>query len=265
MNGLSRQETTILAQLSAYGKNIFSTEDVLALKQTSPQSVWSVLSRLSHKGWIRRLRRSTYMIVPLEAGVNRAWAEDSFKLAHKLFSPCYVAYRSALSYWQLTEQVPNITTVAVLRRQKLPQSPAIRRQFRLVSLAPHKFFGFTAVWRDNVKVNISDVEKTILDCLEKPRYAGGMDQALHALLQARKDGFDIEKLETYLQQFRNNTLLKRVGFLLDYLGALDHERKKKWQSKLNTNIALLDPLGASGGKISSEWRLRINMDIENEL
>ncbi len=265
MIGLSKKETSILAQLSAMGKSIFSLQDVLALELGNRQKVWSLLSRLANKGWIRRLRRSTYMIVPLEAGIQQTWAEDSFKLAHKLFSPCYIGYRSALSYWQLTEQIPAVTTIAVLKQRKLPQSPAVRRQFRLVRLTPYKFFGFVAIWRDSLKVNISDVEKTILDCLEKPQYAGGIDQAIQALSHVRKDRLDLDKLDTYLQNFRNNTLLKRTGFLLDFLGALDNERKKAWQNRLNTNIGVLDPLGSPEGSICSEWRIRINMDIQKEL
>ena len=265
MYGLSKQESTILAQLSAAGKTIFSLSDVAALKIGSMQSVWSILSRLTGKGWIRRLRRATYMIVPLEAGVNQAWAEDSFKLAQELFSPCYIAYRSALSHWQLTDQVPAMTTVAVPKPMKLPQLATIRRQFRLVRLAPYKFFGFTVVWRDQVKVNISDVEKTILDCLEKPQYAGGLDQAIQALLQARKNRFDLDKLDGYLQKMRNNTLRKRLGFVLDHIGALDRATKKNWQTRLNTNIALLDPLGPAEGKLCSEWRIRVNMDIAGEM
>lgn len=264
MIGLSKQEAAILAQLSAKGRTIFSTQEVLAIKTSSKQSAWSILSRLVNKGWIRRLRRSTYMIVPLEAGLDRSWAEDSFKLAHELFSPCYIAYRSALSHWQLTEQIPAVTTVAVCKQRKLPQQPPIRRQFRLVSLAPHKFFGFTAVWRDHLKVNISDIEKTILDCLEKPQYAGGIDQAIQALLQARQTRLDLDKLDAYLLKFRNNSLLKRTGFLLDYIGALNVEHKRVWLEKLNTNIALLDPLGAAMGEICREWRIRINLDIQNE-
>ena len=265
MYGLSKQETAILAQLSAAGKTIFSLPDVAALKIGSQQSVWSVLSRLANKGWIRRLRRATYMIVPLEAGVNQAWAEDSFKLAQELFSPCYMAYRSALSHWQLTDQVPAMTTVAVSKQTKLPQLSAIRRQFRLVRLAPYKFFGFTTIWRDQVKVNISDVEKTVLDCLEKPQYAGGLDQAIQALLQARRNRFDLDKLDGYLQKMRNNTLRKRLGFVLDHFGALDHPTKKNWQARLNTNIALLDPLCSAEGKLCSEWRIRVNMDIASEM
>lgn len=265
MNGLSKQETAVLAQLSAAGKTIFTLADVVALKIGSKQSVWSVLSRLTNKGWIRRLRRATYMIVPLEAGVNQAWAEDSFKLAQELFSPCYIAYRSALSHWQLTDQVPAMTTIAVPKQTKLPQLAAIRRQFRLVRLAPYKFFGFTAVWRDHVKVNISDVEKTILDCLEKPQYAGGLDQAIQALLQAQKDRFDLDKLDGYLQKMRNNTLRKRLGFILDQVGAFDQATKKSWQAGLNTNIAWLDPLGPAEGQLCSEWRIRVNMDIASEL
>jgi predicted transcriptional regulator of viral defense system len=182
-----------------------------------------------------------------------------------LFSPCYIAYRSALSYWQLTDQVPSVTTVVVPKQQKLPQQSSIRQQFRLVTLAPYKFFGYATIWRDNLRVNISDVEKTILDCLEKPQYAGGIDQAIHALLQAWKERLSFDKLDVYLQKFRNNTLLKRTGFLLDFMGALDSERKKDWQAMLNTNIALLDPLAEPRGRLCSEWRIRINMDVENEL
>ena len=58
-----------------------------------------------------RIEKGKYLIVPLEAGPERIWTEDAHVIAGHLVSPAMVSHRSALGYWNLTEQVPRVTYV----------------------------------------------------------------------------------------------------------------------------------------------------------
>ncbi len=70
INGLSTQQAEFLSHLAASGKNIFSTQQAQAYWGSSAYAA-NVLSRLVRKGWLQRLERGVYMLLPLAAGPER--------------------------------------------------------------------------------------------------------------------------------------------------------------------------------------------------
>ena len=79
----------LVRSLSAAGQQVFTTGD--ARKYLSEDAaLWLPLTRLQKAGWIKRLERGVYLIVPLEAGVERQWAEDAFVVAYSLAQPAAV-------------------------------------------------------------------------------------------------------------------------------------------------------------------------------
>lgn len=72
----------------------------------SPRVTTLRLSRLAAAGWLRRVWRGLYLVLPLEAQSDRAiTVEDPWILADELFSPCYIGGWSAAQHWGLTEQI----------------------------------------------------------------------------------------------------------------------------------------------------------------
>jgi len=108
---LSDAEASLLTTLAARGEEVFTTEDAYEeLGKGRPTR--DLLDRLVEKGWLARIEKGKYLIVPLEAGPDRTWSEDAHVLAGHLVTPSMVAYWSALNDWNFTEQVPRITYVA---------------------------------------------------------------------------------------------------------------------------------------------------------
>jgi predicted transcriptional regulator of viral defense system len=70
----SLQEAEFLSRLAAEGKDIFSIDEAQAYWPT-PANTANVLSRLVRKGWLQRLDRGVYMLLPLAAGPERTWTE----------------------------------------------------------------------------------------------------------------------------------------------------------------------------------------------
>ena len=77
---------------------------------------FTLTARLVDKGWLERIEKGKYLIVPLEAGPDRTWTEDAHVIAGHLVSPSMVSHWSALNYWNLTEQVPRVTYVQTTAR-----------------------------------------------------------------------------------------------------------------------------------------------------
>ncbi len=75
-----------------------------------------MLGRLEQGGWLRRIERGLYMLIPLESGPDRTWTQDSLVIGTRLAEPSAVSYWSAFRYWNLTEQLPHIVFILTPRR-----------------------------------------------------------------------------------------------------------------------------------------------------
>ena len=50
------------------------------------------------------------------------------------------------------------------------------KEYRLVLQPPHKFFGATEVDAYGSRVQMAEPEKAVLDCLDRPQYAGDIPE-----------------------------------------------------------------------------------------
>ena len=95
---LSDAEASFLTTLAASGKQIFVTNDGYDVLGKG-KATRDALARLVDKGWLERIEKGKYLIVPLEAGPDRTWTEDAHVIAGHLVSPSMVSHWSALNYW----------------------------------------------------------------------------------------------------------------------------------------------------------------------
>ena len=176
----------------------------------------TLTARLVDKGWLERIEKGKYLIVPLEAGPDRTWTEDAHVIAGHLVSPGMVSHWSALNYWNLTEQVPRVTYVQTTARKENRRPRVLGMQFRIVRVKPRKFFGSHGYRAGEWPVEVTDRGKTIVDCLDRPDLSGGLDQVGKALLAG--DGyFDWDRTTMYLRRFGSGAVVKRLGFLVETL------------------------------------------------
>ena len=263
VTSLSKIESTLLSTLSAEGKNIFTVDDASAVIGKGRTEIRNILSTLSNKSWIDRIERGKYLIVPLEAGIERKWSEDPFIIASHLVAPYTISYWSALSYWNLTEQMPRTVFVASTHRKFTGQKKIAGIPFRFITLSPEKFFGMKMIWINNKKVNITDPEKTIVDCLDHPEYCGGIAEAVKGIWNGIKDkNIDLKKVTGYAARINNKAVFKRLGYLCEVLG-IKTEQSDIWQNNISEGYSLLDPTLPDKGNYLKKWRLRCNIDEYN--
>jgi len=264
---LSDAEASFLTTLAARGKEIFTTEDAYE-ELGEGKATRDALDRLVEKGWLERIEKGKYLIVPLEAGPDRTWSEDAHVLAGHLVSPSMVAYWSALNYWNLTEQVPRITYVQTTARKENRRPTVLGMKFRIVRVKPDKFFGGHSYRAGDSPVQVTDREKTIIDCLDRPDLSGGVAEVAKAL-DAGDGDFDWTRLTEYLGQFGSGAVVKRLGFLVEAL-ELTHppssQLLQEWTQLLTAGISKLDPSSPrEPHRIVTRWRVEVNLPEEGLL
>lgn len=261
---LSTTESSLLSQMAEMGKNIFTLKDITEF-DIPYRNAKLIASRLIRKGWLTPLSRGTYLIVPLEAGVEGRYSEHEFVIASHLIKPYYIGYWSALQYHGLTEQVP-VTVFVVTTRHVIDRSRVILdSRYRFVTVAEKKFFGFGRVLVANSAVNVSDKTKTIADCLDHPEYCGGISEAAKALWVAR-DVVSVDGIVDYGFRMGNSAILKRLGYLAELLGVeMPENVLDRVRGKIRKGYSLLDPLGKKEGRHSTRWGLIVNVPEESIL
>jgi len=260
---LSKAESLLLSSLAEEGKKIFTLSDVTNKLGNSYDNAKVIVNRLVKKKWLVQLAKGKYLIVPLEAGVRGEYTEHEFVIASYLVEQYYIGYWTALNYHGFTEQVP--MTVFVVTTKRLRDRTILDIRYRFVSLNKRKFFGFEAEPISNNKVNISDKEKTLADCLDHPEYCGGISEAVKSLWNAREE-ISIEKLVNYSVKMGNSAILKRLGFLVELL-KIDISKKvmEKIRLHLKKGYVVLDPLERAHGNYSTRWALVINVSEDRLL
>lgn len=243
----------ILRKLSQLG--VFSVKDAVEVTGLKEIEVRRILPKLRKLGFLEKIEKGKYFILPVtDVTLNE------FIVADLLVKPSAVAYWSALSFHEFTEQIPHIIYVQTTARKKKSELEILGIRYKIVRVKPNKFFGFQDVWIESYlgrfRINVTDREKTIIDCLDKPKYCGGIAEVIKAL---ETRNYDVKKLSEYAIRLGNSAVIRRLGYLCDCLNI-----KIELPSIKTRNYILLDPTLPKRGRVASKWRIMDNVGVLDE-
>lgn len=255
---LGRAEARFLAKVGSRPTfSIANAREVLGHKAEDPTRQF--LEKLQQKGWIRRIRRGRFAVIPLSSGEDRSPQLHEFVVAMELVSPAAIAYWSALNHHGMSEQLPRTVFVATNHPVRRPPKQALGVSYKIVSLRPAKFFGVVKDWIDEQPFQVTDKEKTIIDGLDLPQYVGGVDEIAKALM-ANWSALNEERLRSYAGRIGNSTVGKRLGFLMEALG-LGDPQALRGALRIAPGFSPLDPTLAKRGKYNRRWGLLVNVQV----
>ncbi len=253
--GLSKKESLLLSRLAGEGERIIEIEDIEKTLDENYDNAKKIASDLKKKGWLDRIQRGKYMIVPLEAGESGKSTEHEFLIASELVSSYYIGFLSALNFHGLTDQTPMSVFVATTKRARDRTIHDIPYHF--VTLREEKFFGTKEYSVGRKTVKISDPEKTLVDCLDHIEYSGGIEEVANGL---KEETLDLDKLVKYVLRVGNGAAIKRLHYLLNLLRReIPEDLERRLKENYSRSYSLLDSTGPAEGKYKSEWMLRINI------
>jgi len=256
---LGQTEALFLAKVGSRATfSIANAREGLGHKPEDPTRQF--LEKLQTKGWIKRIRRGRFAVIPLSSGENRTPQLHEFVVAMELVSPAAIAYWSALNHHGMTEQLPRTVFVATNHPVRRPPKQVLGVNYKIVSLKSAKFFGVAKDWIDEQPFQVTDKEKTIVDGLDLPQYVGGVDEIAKALA-GNWSALNEARLHNYAAKIGNSAVAKRLGFLMETLALGNPEALRK-AAAIAPGFSSLDPTLPKRGKHNRRWGLLINLEIK---
>jgi predicted transcriptional regulator of viral defense system len=260
---LGPREAEFLATMAGAGRDVFASKEAERFWGTGPVTR-NALSRLESKGWLERLERGKYMLVPLEAGVTREWSEDPLVVGSFLAPSGAAAYWTAVRHWGWTTQLARTQFFITAKRRANPHPTILGVPYKFVTMRPSRIFGIAEEWAGGLRVRVTDRERTLVDVLDRPDLAGGIAEVGEALVASWSE-IDVVRLTDYIERFGSGTVPKRLGYLAELLPlAVPEDQLDRWESLKGSGITLLERGGPDKGRITSRWGLRINAGARGE-
>jgi predicted transcriptional regulator of viral defense system len=264
---LSTQESKVVLALTERGRREATRAEVVNLLGGSTKAADHVIESLRRKGWLERATWGEYLLIPPEQGPDALGDSNLLALASRIADPYYIGFSTAAAHYGLTTQhrkVIFLVTPVRLREREVGES-----RVRIVNQANSKFFGFEPVDVLGYKVMISDREKTAIDCIDRPALAGGVGEAATILATASRR-FDWNKAADYLERINSGALVRRFGWLVDYVKAdvPPAVRDRLLQLAARSRKAALGPDPARAREVkgaigyNETWRLFVNVPRE---
>lgn len=260
MAGIGTKEAELIANLSDKRIRVFSVAEAADLMKISRSIASDLVLRLLKKKKLIRIEKAKYLIVPPEAWKTGEYTEEGIIIASQLLTPYYISYWTALSFYGWTEQPSRTIFVATTKQKQTIQMQGTN--FRFVRLSSERFFGFDEQWIGNQKVSVANKEKTIVDCLDQPRYCGEIVEAVKGLWNGRQE-LHFERIIEYAQRMSNGAIIKRLGFLMDTLEINKPKLRNEMKKNITSGYVALDPGSKITGTHHKEWNLRVNVSPEN--
>lgn len=263
---ISYRSSQLLNALINQKKDFFTLKDAMnILSGKDYTTVRKLLSDMAKRGIIMRIKDGLYHRIPYEQEPDQ-YFPNWHLTAEGMVQPkeYYIGFYSALDIHGLITQ-PSMVEQVVTREQVKPKTQQVKNvRFEFITLSTNRFFGFKKQWIDDFhKVNCSDLEKTFLDCLYKPGYAGGMTEITKALYKSR-DKLQPNKFEDYLDKYNTQAVYKRLGFIIDQLD-LFPGLQNFIAGKISLSYTPLEPSLPKQGNYKSKWGIIDNIDFQTAL
>ena len=250
-----------IKHLTNSGIRVFSTKRARQIAidlDINPSTILSTLHRLEKKKVVTRLMKGIYCLAPeFLTGIPI----HEYEIALALADPSAISHLSAMSYHKLTDQISSIVYVLTLsekERERSSYSTYVLRgiTYRIIRTKKEWYWGIEKKWLASAHIEVTDLERTLIDGLLKPKYCGGFREVLDAFDQA-KERIDYPKIISYAQKI-SASACKRLGWVVSHL-KVDPKYLEILKKNISASYTKLDTSRPSKGKWNQEWYIIENL------
>jgi predicted transcriptional regulator of viral defense system len=255
--GISQSSRAELARV-VRGRRFVTPSDAGAALGIDKRRAARKLARWAGSGWLRRVRRGLYIPVPVDVEHPDVWSEDALVVASAVWEPCYFTGWTSANHWGLTEQTFRTVVLKTAARVRTSSQEILGSRYLINHSVPAQMdWGMSTVWLEDVRIQMADPARTVIDCFDAPRLGGGIRHCadiLSTYMAERDTGTLIE----YGDRLGNRAVFKRIGYVLDQIGFGDRSLARASLDRVSAGISMLDPSGPPGGTRDAKWSLRVN-------
>lgn len=216
-------------------KTTFRIQDLERITNYNRKYARLTLHRLKKKKLIKQVAKNTYTT-----------KDNIFLVASNITYPSYISFWSASYFLGYTEQIINTVQVATTVKKK----PILFKGYKIKFIPIQEFFGYKKIHTSEGDIFLVEDEKLVIDVFLRPKECGNYDEITKVFKNAK---ISEKKLISYLKKVNNQTILKRVGFLLEKIKKIDISDS----FKLDRNYVLANPYSKKWNKINKKWRVKI--------
>lgn len=250
---LNEDQIALLKYLEDYEILYFKLKELASqLPSSLKKNVNELVENLNQKGLLIRIERGVYA---------KSNYSNINTLATFISQNSTVGYWSALHYHGLTERFANTLFIKTTQRKR--ETQILGTVVKYVSVKSTKNIGFIQEGYGDDRFALTNIEMTLIDCFDQPRYAGDFADLIKAFASANLTN---NKLIEYTKAYNNMALTKRLGFLAALFQANGLQPFIKYaKTQVNKKYSLLDAGGLQQGEFVSEWKLRLNVSKQELL
>jgi predicted transcriptional regulator of viral defense system len=164
------------------------------------------------KGYIKKIIRGHYIFANLELNENVL-----FEIANRIYSPSYISFEMALSFYHMIPESVYGLTSATSRKTKVFKTKI--GDFIYRTIQPRLLFGYKLIDYIGRRFKVAEPEKALLDYFYlKTSIKSEDDFAEMRIDRAQYLTYvDESRLLAYINEFRQKRLSKRVKSFMEYM------------------------------------------------
>lgn len=178
--------------------------DTLEKLTGNTKTAYSQLERLMEKGLIKKVRNNIYSAVN---PINNNIIATKHQIACAITRTAYISHHSAFEYYGLANK--SLKEIYVSSETKFNHFEYDNTSYKFVASKMQEGIVEGKTTKD---VRITDLERTVIECIHDYRKAGGFYELLNCL--GKINYLDEDKLIRYLEIYNTQGLYQRVGYLL---------------------------------------------------
>jgi len=259
MSGLEQQ---LYFHLGERDQRVFTIQDIKKILNISQAHARNIASDMVKKNATERVKPGLFVRIPESVILDKQqYTEDAILIATKSTKKAFLSHYTALTIHGLAERYATQIYVTTTKHQRNIKYHEIKINY--IKTIPKKFFGYRIINYSNKNIQVSDLERTIIDVIDKSKYAGGWNETINCLKNL--DGINYKQLLAYLKKFNNKTIARKTGYIIDHLSNLNPPQKilKEIQRLSGSNDLYFD--AAKKGIYDQKWNLIIPKDTKETI
>lgn len=243
---LSNREAHLLNKIDEAGLAVFGLRELVEITGWNRSRANNHLSSLRRKGIVKKIKRGNFVL-------SSDIPDRSFEIATEMFSPCYISFWTALSYYGFTDQ--QVITVQLISSRQMKGVEDGPVKIETTTFKDKRFYGY----RKENGFSIAEEEKALVDSLYMPEKVGGLEELSNCLSTAW-ESMDEKSFTQYLLKFGNKSMVSRAGYLIENL-ELEFGEFGRLEENKSESYVKLSPCNSKNKKYDNHWNLIVNKEV----
>lgn len=238
--------------------------EILGSEQENGYVYKKFIYPLLKKKYLTRIRRNLYHVT---TPGYRDSIVDRFTVASQIRQRYYIGFHAALEFYGVAHSYRNRVHICINPRNRFDEF-----SYQNTTYTPFLTNNVeTGVLRQSHRgrdVMICSKERLLIECVKYPDRVGGWEEVLKSLQGL--GGIDFDTLLDYLFLAENQSLLRRVGLVLEmlkgeslYYQHLENSTIEEIQKRVEGNERYLEK--GKTGALNKKWNLYVSPDFEQYL